>query len=648
MTKAKKITLILLTPVVLFVAAVAIAAVTIKPDKYRAQIADTLSKQIGRSVGLNGPMNLNITMSGIGLGIQNVSIGNPVWASRPEMAKIGKLELGIALMPLLQHQLVVTKLNVGSADILLETNAANQNNWDMKPAASTEAAPPAPAVGKKVAATSSSPVGIRINELSVTDSKLGIRGKDGKTNTLDLKKLALSPAASGTTISFDGDYDGKPVEINLTADTTDIIDATKWPFKANVSYDKYRFEAEGKADRDRKSYEITTYTLSADGSSVKGSMVADLSGAVPSIRGSISANSLNVSDFMPPASPEQEKAAKAPATGEQRLFSTAPLDLSGLKAADASIDLMLGDVKFNKTTLDHLAAKIQLANGKLILSPLKATLGSSDIEGKVEVDGTGSIAQYNLSIKAPTIELGDLQKAAGISPVVTGKGDADIELSGSGDSLHELAASTNGQISVIAANGTISTASAGAVAGGLMQILSPGGNSSPTLDCMAVRYVVAKGIAKDNGILMDSSASTVAGKGGFDLGAETVDMTLNAKPKLVNTQGFMPPLVISGPLTSPHYNIDTAGAIKTVATNLLAKNNLGGLLGGKNSGSGSTTSSSAVPTLMTAPAGENACVYTLDHKPAATPASSSGVSAGSSTANPLKSLGGKLKGLFGQ
>ena len=120
---------------------------------------------------------------------------------------------------------------------------------------------------------------------------------------------------------------------------------------------------------------------------------------------------------------------------------------------------------------------------------------------------------------------------------MTGKGDADVQLSGSGASLHDMAASTQGHIDITAAGGQISSAAAGSVASSLAQILAPG-SGNPTLNCVAIRFNVANGVGKDNGILADSSASTVAGSGSFDLGKETVDLTLNSKAKTVNTHGL--------------------------------------------------------------------------------------------------------------
>src|ERR1700722_11907614 len=74
---------------------------TFDANKYRVQVADTLTKKTGREVKLNGPLKLGLSLRGMVLNIRDASIGNPSWASRPQMASIGRFKLAIAVMPLL-------------------------------------------------------------------------------------------------------------------------------------------------------------------------------------------------------------------------------------------------------------------------------------------------------------------------------------------------------------------------------------------------------------------------------------------------------------------------------------------------------------------------------------------------------------------
>ncbi|HUY68922.1 MAG TPA: AsmA family protein [Alphaproteobacteria bacterium] len=641
MSAAKKVLLALVSVAVLFVVAVAIAALTINPDKYRGQIADALSKQIGRTVTLGGPIHFDLSTGGIALGISDVAVGNARWARQPQMAKIGKLELGVALMPLFSHRLVVTRLDIDHAGIDLETAVNGENNWVLK-------TPTAPASPPQKSAPTTAPgaaVGIRIDELSISDSQLSMRDdRTGKLSAVKVKDLTLKPSAGGTDVSFNGTYNGAPVTLDLTADTTDLLGNGEWPFAATAGYGAFAFKGKGKASLGHKIVDLDSYQLAAGHSTLSGHLVLDLAGAKPSLHGTLTSDTLDVADFKPasPGSQNAPASASSQSPGPKRLFSTAPLDLGALKSADANLDASIGTLKMGKAQLDHIQATLNLAGGRLAIDPLKAMLGGSAVAGRVELDASGSPARYSLTLKAPNMEIADLLRAGGLSPFVTGKGDADIDLSGSGASAHDMAASTAGHILVTAMNGTVSAAAAGSVAEGLTQILAPGGNTTPALDCLALRYSLANGVAKNDGVLADSSASTVAGAGGFNLGAETIDMTLHAKPKLVNVGGLLPPLSITGPLSGPHFGVDARGEVRNVASQYLG-GTLNKLLGGKGA---SPAATDAVPTILKAPAGQNDCVYTLDH-PAAAPAATGNAAPAAKPANPIKNLGNAIKGLFG-
>ena len=660
MSVIKKIFVTLIVLVVVIVAAAAIAVKVVDINQYRDQIADALGKQIGRTVKFGGKIELAFNTHGIGVAVEKASIGNPSWASRPEMASIGNLELGVALMPLINRQLEVTELDVRDADIQLETNASDQHNWDLKPAAAAAEgkAPAAPAkTATATPAPSSAAIGVRVNELSIVNSKLAMRDKEGKVSTFKVNKMTLAPTGHDTNIALDADYNGAPIKLTLKAGAADLMAAAKWPYDADVNYGDYHLHAQGGADITGKSIELNPYEFKVGSTSLHGQMKANMSGAKTDLRGSIMGEKLDTADLKPPSgsSPNPpanaSNAPAAAASGSGPLFSTAPLDLSALKSADAAIDVSIDEVVVGKNTLKQASGKLALAGGNLTLAPLKANMGTSALEGEIKLTAAAAPAQYNLSFKAPGVDIANLLETIGTQAFMSGKGDADIQLSGSGNSLHDMASTTQGHIDITAAGGQISSAAAGGVASSLAQILAPGA-ANPTLNCVAIRFNVTGGVGKDNGILADSSASTVAGSGGFDLGKETVGLTLNAKAKLVNTRGLMPAVLISGPLASPQIGINAVGEAQNVAGTFLKGNKIASALSGALGGSPS--GEAAVPAIQTAPSGQNACVYSLEHKAAAPATAAAPASPNKSIkdvignpAGSAKDIGNQLKGLLG-
>ncbi|HEU0118396.1 MAG TPA: AsmA family protein [Alphaproteobacteria bacterium] len=624
MRRVKQIITVLVCLVVLFFVTLSIVVYSVDINKYRPQIVEALSKQTGRTVQLKGPLKLGMSLSGVKLSISDASIGNPSWASRPEMAGIGQFELGVALMPLLSKQLSITELKIVNADILLETSG-DKHNWDM-PATQQ----PGQTTAKSGASPSGPPVSLRVDNVSVKNSQIAIRGADGKTNTFKTEDLSFGVQGGGIGLKFTGDYNNSPVTANVHTGASDFNSSGTWPIDADLTYADYHLKLKGKADLGKKTANFDSYDVSAKKSDIHGQMSASWGGKVPSVKGTLISDSLNPADFQPAADkngPTVAEQKEAKSSGPKRMFSDEPLALDGLKSADANLQVQLAEVMAGTTELKNVTGDLQLNGGRLSL-PVKAMLGKNPVNVDIKLDASGSTAQFALSFTAPKSDLADLLKLGGGKAFLSGTADTDMTVTSSGNSLHALASNANGKLNVIADDGQVSSSEASGISSSLAKIFAPNGTNA--LNCLAARFNIVNGVVKDNGLLVDTTATTIFGKGGANLGTETVDMNLNAKTKLVNIGGILPPLHIGGTLSDPSYGMDPTAVAKNVV----------GILT-----SGSLTGNSGVPDMQKA-AGQNACVYTLDHPVAAQPSAAQNVSTKANDA--VKNAGSLVKGLFGK
>lgn len=176
----------------------------VDPNAHRDRIAAELQAATGRAVTLAGPISLSRSLSPA-LVVEGVTIANMPGGSRPQMASIGKLDVQVALLPLiLNGRLEVERLNLAKADILLETDAKGQGNWVFMPEPSPSApqGTPAPAAGGGGKSGGALPI---LKEVLITDSRIVYRS--GKTQQrLDLTRLSFALP--------DG---GKPVPVAVKA-----------------------------------------------------------------------------------------------------------------------------------------------------------------------------------------------------------------------------------------------------------------------------------------------------------------------------------------------------------------------------------------------------------------------------------------------
>lgn len=114
--------------IVLLVAAVAALLLSLDVDSYRDEIAAEFRKATGRSLAIDGDIDLSISLNPA-LVVEQVSIANAGWGSRPVMAAIERAEAEVELLPLLTGDLRMSRLVLIEPDILLETNADGLSNW---------------------------------------------------------------------------------------------------------------------------------------------------------------------------------------------------------------------------------------------------------------------------------------------------------------------------------------------------------------------------------------------------------------------------------------------------------------------------------------------------------------------------------------
>jgi AsmA family protein len=595
-------------------AVIGIAVATFDINKHRGEIEAALGKAIGRDVKLGGDIHIGLSGEGLTLSIKDAAFGNPPWASRPHLASIGLFNLKIGLLSLLAHRVDISGFAIENADILLETSK-DHHNWDMQIAdAKPESAEPA-------AKNAESPVAINLANLSIKNSRIAVRGEDGKITVFKADTVTLGSEGAGIGLHFAGSLNGLPVKLAVLTSSQSLMEKTVRPVTIDLVFANYRLVAGGKIDLSGQKADFTQYDLASGASKISGHLFASWGGARPSLQGTITSDRLVPDDFKLGGAEDAAEASPHPAAAKapQRVFSDAPLALDSLRAADADLNLSLASMPAGSVELQNVKGKLSVSNGRLQLSPLTMGLGAGSITVRASLDAGVSPAHFSGTVTVSDVDLSDLIQLWGVEAFLSGRVKGDINLAGSGNSPHELASGLNGTINIIGAGGDVVSSAAGQISAGLAEILAPGtGNKNENMNCLVARFIAHEGVIRGNGILIDTMAATAAGYGDIDLRSETLNLAFHAKPKLIDiVGGLIPPLHIGGTLSKPSVSADANAVMQ----------NVGQLL---TSGSFNDT----VPDLLTQQ-GQNACAYTLDHRATAAP-------------QQPENLGGVVQGLAGK
>ena len=236
----------------LTVAAIAIAGVagfvgwTLNPASLKPRLVEAARRATGRELTISGETRIKLSLVPT-ISMEDVALANPPGFSRPDMVKVGRVELGLALWPLLRHRLVVDHVTLVRPDIVLETDPSGRANWVFTraaPSARTTSPPAetAPAPPARREATPSQPLfanaptaGAAKKRLtagfrgaSVVDGHFGwIDGKSGHRYFAETPRLSLDmPDGGPEQLTGAVLFDGQTIGVSGRADLTDARPAT--------------------------------------------------------------------------------------------------------------------------------------------------------------------------------------------------------------------------------------------------------------------------------------------------------------------------------------------------------------------------------------------------------------------------------------
>jgi hypothetical protein len=200
---------------------------------YREPIQSELSARVGRPVKLGGDMSWKVSLWPT-IVVEDVAVGNPSWASRPDFGRAERLQVRLALLPLLWGHVEILQLGLQGADVLFERSAEGEENWIF---------------GKDEPRAFTLP---EVDSFTCERCVLAYRGPSGEEERLN---VSAASAVLGL---------GEPIQLLATATYRDtafsvsvlggtpealIRTGTEWPIMLKVRVADATFEIDGTAKR---------------------------------------------------------------------------------------------------------------------------------------------------------------------------------------------------------------------------------------------------------------------------------------------------------------------------------------------------------------------------------------------------------------
>ena len=164
-------------------------AVLFDPAALKARAADAVRRATGRELTIGGTLGVAWSLSP-SVTADDVTLANPPEFSRPAMAHVRRVEVQVALWPLLSRRIEVRRVALIGPDVLLERDAAGRPNWQFAP-------PEAPAGNGPPQPSATPRMPVTVDVVEVRDGRVAWQPADGAAVVLDVPALAARPGTDG-------------------------------------------------------------------------------------------------------------------------------------------------------------------------------------------------------------------------------------------------------------------------------------------------------------------------------------------------------------------------------------------------------------------------------------------------------------------
>ncbi len=610
---------------VLLVAVALVVPFLVPAERYKAEVTNLVRTATGRDLRIDGPARLTILPS-LGISLRQVAFANAPGGVAKDMVTLDGLDLKLKLIPLLSGRVEVDSFVLDRPVIALEVDAKGKPNWEMKTAGTPAAEPAAdPATAKPAEATGAPGGGLselRLGDVRIADGSLTyLDQRTGAKQALEKIDVSISLAGLDAPLGVKGNVTWNAKRVDLTLEVSRLrellenrssevnlaiqSDPVSLGFKGSGGVARVAGTVDlkvpsirelaawagspiamagtglgplsitGKLDVAGPKLSFTEASLSLDAIKGTGSLTVDTGGRKPAIAAGLSLGELDLNPYLPPegaATPEAAAPASTPSAPAQAAgWSDAPIDLAGLKAANANLSLAVTGIKMRKITVGRSAVKVALRDGRLAVDLTELELYQGKGKGSLVLDGSVAVPAIEASFTLGGIQVQPLlSDAAGFSRL-EGGGATDIAITGRGASQRQIVGSLNGKGSFAFTDGAINGFNLAAMLRNVTTAFTAGAATEKTdFASLKASYQITNGILKNEDLEMLAPLFRVNGAGTVDLPKRTVDYTIT--PKVVATAegqggnkdlgGVMVPVIVQGPWDKLSYRPDLAALLK--------------------------------------------------------------------------------------
>jgi uncharacterized protein involved in outer membrane biogenesis len=568
----------------------------------RDTIAHKVEDGTGRTFVVDGDIWL-YWLKGPLVTIDGLQLGNPSWASTPQMVTVEHVEATISLFNLLHKRVVIPKLSVIKPVANLEEGPDNKRNWYFD---------------KQQSDSSTSVV---IDEMAIDQGHVGYVAKAKNTNVqADLATLTgtnvdakgdgstngIGAKATGTWNGMKLDVDAKGGDLLRLKDTD-----TAYPFNVKATIGASHVAADGTvtgiaalkaadlkvslsganlADWYRITgiglpetppyattghvrisdnvYRYENFTGHLGASDIAGSVAFEKRAQRPFVSGTLASKQLDLNDLAPMTGKKPEPAV-APkivdATKPEKVLPQQTFSTEKWNTLDA-------DVRFTGETIknagsipfDHLEIHATMQDRVLSFTPMSFGFADGKMGGNFRFDGSADPMRATVDAKFADLSLARLTpKVTQTSKASFGRLNGTVKLDGRGNSIATMMATSNGTAQVAMGRGESSSLLLELVGlQGPQVVRYLLGDTNSKIDCAIADFGIKDGDMATSTSLIDTDKNIITFVGDANFANEKLDFKVTPLPKQRSVAVLRTPFYMTGTFANPNVRPDfgTLGA----------------------------------------------------------------------------------------
>ena len=300
-----------------------------------------------------------------------------------------------------------------------------------------------------------------------------------------------------------------------------------------------------------------------------------------SLRGAITSNQLTLDDLGPliGADSNSKKIARGqlPVQPAKKVLPVEPFHTNTWSALDADVKFSGKHlVRTHDIPLENIVAEIHLHDSVLSLSPLYFGMAGGDITSNIVLDGRSSPIAAQIKMAARNLKLHDLFPKLRVMDGSLGEINGDAALTGHGNSISTMLATSNGEFATMVSSGSVSRYILELAGLNVANVLFVKlfGDKQVRLNCLVGNFGVTNGIAKVKRFVIDTDEAVVNVTGDIDMSRERLNLDVTPDTKGARIFSLHSPLYAKGtfkhPDVGPYKGPLLLRAATTVALALIA------------------------------------------------------------------------------